>query len=141
MLFRSEPRVEKVRRALDEGDLDTAAKVLSALEAESLIHSGIADLRRQLDDALNSRKVRQHLESARKLFQEGELELALQESEELRRLDPHHAEAVDLQATIRVPWAAKERDRWLTLARLHIENHAWDPARKAARLLLPSVLL
>ncbi|MBI3684342.1 MAG: protein kinase, partial [Acidobacteria bacterium] len=133
---RLEQRVERVRKALDEGDFSSAADVLNAIEAEGCLRQDIPALRRQVDHALRQQNMRQLLESARKRFLEHEHQLALGNLQELLNLDPIHAEALTLKATIEQDWRNSRIDTWFRVAREHASNREYALAREALHNVL-----
>ncbi|MEZ5351325.1 MAG: protein kinase [Bryobacteraceae bacterium] len=133
---RIQPRLARVDRALSTGDPDYASEILSQLEAEGHLHPEIRPLRRTVDQALRDRASSQLIESARRRLDEGEYQLALQKIQEVLEVDPQNAKAAAMRAEIEGQRSAEQVQAWLNIARQHLENLAFGPARDAARNVL-----
>src|SRR5208282_1625423 len=94
------PRLERATRALEEGDHQYAGELLTGLEAEGHIDSGIDLLRRQLDRSVRQKNIAQLLSSAKARFEEEEDPLALQKIQEILQLEPGNAAAIGLKSKI-----------------------------------------
>ena len=97
---RLKPRIERAARAFEQGDLAFASEIAGELEAEGFLSTEVTALRRELDRTIRSQRVEQLLKSARTRFEEQEYGLALEKVAEIAQLDPAHAEALELRATI-----------------------------------------
>jgi eukaryotic-like serine/threonine-protein kinase len=128
---RIRPRVERVKKAFEQGDYEFASEILTELEAEGHADPEMAQLRRRTNQAITQRRVRQLLESARTRFDEGEDPLALQKVEEALELDRVNVEALTLKNRIEGRRGDREIESWLSLAHQHIENRAYGQAREA----------
>ena len=128
---RVQPRLEKAKRAIDEGDYDLAEEIISALEAESCIHPDVEKLRTQVDRAVRNRLVQQLLDSARKRVQEQLLDLAYQKVQEALNIDPENVAAAALRSDIESHRNEQQIQDWFRLARQHIDNHAYKLAKQA----------
>src|ERR1700676_1848322 len=130
------PRLERVTRALEEGDHQYAGELLSGLEAEGHIDSSIEMLRRQLDRSVRQKNVAQLMSSAKARFEEEEDPLALQKIQEILQLEPGNAAAMGLKSKIESRRSERQIESWYRLAQQHIENHAYVHAREALQNVL-----
>ncbi len=128
---RVEPRMQRVKRALESGELTMADDILSELESEAMLHPELSMLRKQADLAIRNRTVQQLMETARRLFEEEEYQLALQKLQEVLNLDSSNTDAHALKAEIEGKRSAHQIEDWLRLAWQHLENHAYGHAREA----------
>ncbi|MGB9605989.1 MAG: hypothetical protein ACPL88_08940, partial [Bryobacteraceae bacterium] len=133
---RIQPRIERARRAFQQGDLQFANEILTELEAEGHLDPALADMRRQLDQAVRQRTIAQLLESARTRLEHEEYPLALQKVQEILQLDPSHPGALGLKQDIESRMTSQKIEEWFRLARQHLENHAYAHAREALRNVL-----
>ena len=74
--------------------------------------------------------------SARARMDEQEYQLALQKVDEALQLDPKNTEALALKAKIDTRRTDRDVEGWFGLARTHLENRAFGPAREALRRIL-----
>ncbi|MEZ5356201.1 MAG: protein kinase [Bryobacteraceae bacterium] len=130
------PRVQRARKAVEGGDFDFANEVLTGLEAEGFLHPEMLPLRRQLDQALKSRSVKQLHDSARRFLEEEEYQLALQKVQELLQVDQHNTDALALKAEIESKRSTEQVSKWLKLAQQHLTQHAYSHARQAVENVL-----
>ena len=130
------PRLERVNRALEEGDYQFAGELLTGLEAEGHIDSSIAMLRRQLDRSVRQKNVAQLLSSAKARYEEDEDPLALQKIQEVLQLEPGNAAAMGLKSKIESRRSERQIESWYRLAQQHIENHTYTKAREALQNVL-----
>ena len=130
------PRLERATKALEEGDHQYAAELLSGLEAEGHIDTSIATLRRQLDRAVRQKTVAQLLSSAKARFEEDEDPLALQKIQEILQLEPGNAAAMGLKSKIESRRSERQIENWYKLAQQHIDNHAYLHAREGLQNVL-----
>ncbi|MEZ5400143.1 MAG: protein kinase [Bryobacteraceae bacterium] len=130
------PRLQRARKAVEAGELDFANEVLGGLEAEGFLHPEMMPLRRQLDQTLKTRTVRQLHESARRFLDEDEYQLALQKVQELIQVDPHNTSALALKAEIEGKRSTEQVTKWLKLAQQHLDQHAYGHARQAVESVL-----
>ena len=128
---RVQPRLDKARKAIDEGDYEFAGEIIGALEAESCIHPEVEALRRQVDRSVRERLVQQLLESARKRLDEQLLDLAYQKVQEALNIDPENRDAVALKTTIDGQRNEQQVQEWFQLARQHIDNYSYKLAKQA----------
>jgi eukaryotic-like serine/threonine-protein kinase len=125
------PRVERVRRALAEGDLEFANEILNDLQLEGRADSEITRLLEEVRQATRSKIVRQLLDSARMRLQESEFPLAWQKVQEALQRDPGNTEAQALQAEIETRRSDQQSEKWHRLVHQHLHNHAFTQARQA----------
>lgn len=133
---RIEPRIQRVRKALEQGELEFANEIISELESEALLHPELGSLRKSTNDAIRSRDIQQLLETARRRFEEEEYQMALQKVQEILNLDSSNMEAHSLRGDIENKRSSRQIDDWLRLARQHLENHAYGHAREALQNVL-----
>ncbi|PYS13561.1 MAG: hypothetical protein DMG15_10795, partial [Acidobacteria bacterium] len=133
---RVEPRISRAQRALENSEYDFASAILGELEAEGHIHPAIRSLRRQIDQAVRAKTIRQSLESARHRFSEDECQLALQKVDEVLRLEAGNPEALALKTEIEAKYKDQQIENWLRLADDHIKNFAYNHAREALQNVL-----
>jgi serine/threonine protein kinase len=128
---RIQPRIQRATKALESGDYQFAGEIVGELEAEGNIDPQLTLLRTQIDQAVHQRTIAQLLESARARFEEEEDPLALQKIQEILQLDPNNAAALGLKSKIDDRRSERQIEKWLKLARQHIDNHAYSHAREA----------
>ena len=127
------PRIQRAKKAFENGDYQFAGEIVSELEAEGNIDDQIKLLRTQIDQVVRQRTISQLLESARARFEEEEDPLALQKIQEILHLDPNHAAALGLKSKIEDRRSERQIEKWFKLARQHIDNHAYSHARRRYR--------
>jgi serine/threonine-protein kinase len=130
------PRVQRARKAVESGDIDFANEVLAGLEAEGFLHPEMMPLRRQIDQVVKARTVKQLHESARRFLEEEEYQLALQKVQELLQVDQHNTDALALKAEIESKRSSEQVSKWLKLAQQHLAQHAYGHARQAVENVL-----
>lgn len=133
---RIQPRLQRAVKALEGGDFQFAGEIVGELEAEGVIDAGLTLLRARVDQVTRQRTIAQLLDSARARFEEDEDPLALQKIEEILRLDASHAAALGLREKITARRSERQVDQWVKLARQHLDNRAFGPARAAAENVL-----
>jgi eukaryotic-like serine/threonine-protein kinase len=133
---RIEPRIARAQKALESSQYDFAADILGEIEAEGHIHPTIQSLRRQIDQAIRAKSIRQALESAQHRFKENEYQLALQKVDEVLRLDPNNADAIALKTQIDGSQRTQQIENWFRLAQDHVKNYAFNHARQALQNVL-----
>jgi eukaryotic-like serine/threonine-protein kinase len=125
---RIEPRIQRVKKALETGELEFASEIISELESEAMLHTELGTLRRAVDEAVRSRAIQQLLETARRRFEEEEYQLALQKVQEILNLDPSNTEAHTLRGDIENKRSSRQIEDWLRLARQHMKTGCDWPA-------------
>src|SRR5262245_32968225 len=133
---RIEPRIARVQRALEASEYDFAAEIIGEIEAEGHIHPTVRSLRRQIDQALRERAIKQALESARHRFAEGEYQLALQKVDQVLRLDSTNVAALALKTEIDNSQKTQQIDNWFRHAQDHLKNYAFNQSRQALQNVL-----
>lgn len=126
-----EPRIERAKRAFEEGDSDFASEILGELETEGHIDPEIAVLRVKIDQARRQKKIRQLLETARTRLEQNEIPLALEKLQEVLEIDPENADAHALRASVEKQRNEGQIESWLDLARRHLDRHDFAEARQA----------
>jgi serine/threonine-protein kinase len=125
------PRLERTKKAFDQGDYEFAGEILTELEAEGHVDPEMGQLHRRISQAVLQKRTRQLLETARTRFEEGEDPLALQKVEEVLELDRDNVEALTMKAKIESRRGERQIESWLSLAHQHVENRAYGHARQA----------
>jgi eukaryotic-like serine/threonine-protein kinase len=133
---RIRPRLERIKKAFEQGDYEYAGEILTELEAEGHVEPEMGQWRRRLNQAVLQKRTRQLLETARTRFEEGEDPLALQKVEEALELDQDNVEALTLKARIEGRRSERQIESWLSLAHQHLENRAYGHARQALQNVL-----
>ena len=128
---RTQPRIQRATKALDSGDYQFAGEIVTELESEGNIDPQITLLRTQIDQVVRQRTIAQLLESARARYEEEEDPLALQKIQEILQLDPSNAPALGLKSKIEDRRSERQIEKWLALARQHVDNHSYSHARQA----------
>ena len=131
-----QPRIERARKTLAEGDSEFASEILMELETEGHIDPEINVLRLKIDQTIRQRKIRQLLESARTRVEQDEIPLALEKLKELLEIDPDNGDAHAMKSSIEKQRSARQIESWLTLARRHLERHDFSEARQALKEVL-----
>src|SRR5262249_4740259 len=121
-------RLARVENALEVSQYEVAGEILGQLEEEGYLHSSINELRRQVDQALRNRDIRQFLESARRFVAQEEYALALQKVQDALQLESANSEALELRSEIEAKRSAQQIGNWLNLAQKHLSNCAFEPA-------------
>ena len=127
------PRLQRATKAFEQADYQFAAEILGELEAEGHIDHDMTMLRLKVDQALRQKRIQQLLESAKTRMEGQEYPLALQKVQEALELDATHAGALSLKNEIEEKRSAGKIEDWLSLARQHLANHAYDHAREALK--------
>ena len=133
---RIRPRVERAKKAFEQGDYQFASEILVELDAEGHLDPQMSQIRRQIDVAVRQKRVKQLLESARTRLEEDECPLALQKVQEALSLEPESAEALGLKTEIESAASERQMDAWFRLVREHMDNSAYGHAREALRNVL-----
>jgi serine/threonine-protein kinase len=128
---RIQPRIQTATRALEKGDYQFAGEIVAELEAEGNIDPQITLLRTQIDQIARQKTIAQLLDSARARFEEDEDPLALQKLQEVLHLDPGNVLALALKNKIDDRRSERQIDKWIQLARQHVDNHSYGHAREA----------
>jgi len=129
-------RLSRVEKALEASQFEIAGEILMEVEEEGYLHPTVNALRRQVDQALRNRDIRQFLESARRFEAQEEYTLALQKVQDALQLETTNAEALELRSAIEAKRSAQQIGNWLTLAQKHLSNLAFEPAREAVTSVL-----
>ncbi|HET9360866.1 MAG TPA: protein kinase [Vicinamibacterales bacterium] len=128
---RTQPRIQTAMKALDKGDYQFAAEIVGELEAEGNIDPQITLLRTQIDQIARQKTIAQLLESARARYEEEEDPLALSKLQEVLQLDPTNVAALGLKSKIEDRRSERQIEKWIQLARQHVDNHSYGHAREA----------
>jgi serine/threonine-protein kinase len=133
---RIQPRIERAKKALSEGDEGFAAEILAGLEAEGNVGLEITLLRGQIEQRSRQKKIRQLLETARTRLEQDEIPLALEKIQEILGIDQENSEALALRFTIEKQRNERQIESWMVLARKHLDRHDFGEARQALREVL-----
>lgn len=131
-----EPRLERVRKAIDGGDFEFADEIMRELQSESYLNPEIDRLRKEIEDSQRGKTIRQLLETARKRFGEQEYLLALQKVQEVLDVESSNTQALTLKAEIETKRRSAQTENSLRLAQQHLENRSFDLARQEAEKVL-----
>ena len=129
-------RLSRVERALEASQFEIAGDILGEIEEEGYLHPSVNELRRQVEQALRNRDIRQFLESARRFEAQEEYTLALQKVQDALQLESTNAEALEFRAQIESKRSSQQIGNWLNLAQKHLSNCAFEPAREAVSSVL-----
>jgi eukaryotic-like serine/threonine-protein kinase len=133
---RIRPRLQRAREAYDKGDYEFGSEIIAELEAEGHLDKDIGQLRDQIDHARTERRVAQLIETARTRLDEQEYQIALQKIDEALQIDPKNTEALALKARVDTRRIDQDIEGWFDIARNHLENRAFSPAREALHRVL-----
>ena len=125
------PRMERARKALQDGDFDYANEILTELQFEGHVDAEISSTLEQVKVASRNKAMRLLLDSAKTRMEEDELPLAWQKVQEALQRDPGNAEALALQAEIDTRRNDQQIEKWRRLVQQHLHNHAFSQARQA----------
>ncbi|HEY7305655.1 MAG TPA: protein kinase [Bryobacteraceae bacterium] len=125
------PRINRIKKALNDGDYQFAMEIITELESEGNIDHDISLLRIQAEQAARARTIHQLLESARTRMEEEEYPLALQKVQSVLNLEPSNVDALALKSAIERQRSGTQIERWQQIARQHIDNKLFGKARQA----------
>src|SRR5262249_4755396 len=131
-----QPRIERAKKAQNEGDLQFASEILSELEAEGNIDPEMRVLRSQIDHLIREKSVRQLLDIAKTRLEEDEFPLALQKIQDVLEIDSDNAEALGLRTTIEKQRSERQIENWFRLVEQHLHNRSFSQARQALEQIL-----
>jgi serine/threonine protein kinase len=133
---RNQPRIQRARKAFDQGQFQFANEIVSELEAEGHLDSDLYILGRQITRAIRQKTVQELLESARRRLDEDEYTLALQKVEEILQVDPTQSAALSMKSAIEAKHVERQSADLLQLAQQRIESHAYTEARQELQKIL-----
>lgn len=125
------PRINRVKKALNEGDYQFAMEIVTELESEGNIDPEISLLRIQAEQAARAKTIHQLLESARTRMEEEEYPLALQKVQSVLNLEPSNVDALALKSAIEQKRSSTQIEKWQQIARQHADNKLYTKARQA----------
>jgi serine/threonine protein kinase len=131
-----QPRINRIKKALGEGDDQFAMEILTELESEGNIDPQISVLRIQVEQAIRGRTIRQLLDGARTRLEEEEYPLALQKVQSVLDIDPTNVDALAIKKNVERQRSAGQINRWSQIARQHLENQLFPKARQAVEEIL-----
>jgi len=126
-----QPRVNRIKKALNDGDFQLATDILDELESEGNFDPEISVLRVRTEQAARSRTIYQLIESAGTRMEEQEYPLALQNVQRALDLDPANANAVAMRREIDRRRIAGHIEKWLQIAQQHFDNKLFASSRQA----------
>jgi len=133
---RIQARLERARSAYEKADYEFAAEIIAELESEGHVDSSLTELKSEMVRARTQRRVNQLIETARTRVDEQEYQIALQKISEALELDPNNTDALALQAKVDSRRTNEDIEGWFELARTHLANGAFAPAREALKRIL-----
>ena len=133
---RIRPRLERAREAFNKKDYDFASEIVAELETEGHVAKEISELRDNIERAIIQRRTAHLIETARSRIEEREYQIAFQKVDEALQLDSKNTEALALKARIDTKRIDQDVNGWLAIARTHVENKAFGPAREALKRIL-----
>ena len=95
-----QPRINRAKKALHEGDFQLATDILDELESEGIFDPEMSVLRVKTEQASRSRMISQLIESAWMRMEEQDYPLALQNVQRVLDLDPANADALAMRREI-----------------------------------------
>jgi serine/threonine protein kinase/phage shock protein A len=126
-----EPRLQRIRQSLGQGELQYANELLRDLEVEGHIHPEISILRIQVEEASRSRLIQQLLDSARLRLEEGNYPLAEQKVQSTLEIDPTNIDALALKRQITDKRCTAGVETWYQIACQHRDRQLFAKAREA----------
>jgi tetratricopeptide (TPR) repeat protein len=126
-----QPRVNRIKKALNDGDFQLATDILDELESEGNFDPEMSVLRVKAEQAARSRTIYQLIESARTRMEEQEYPLALQNVQRVLDVDPANANAVAMGREIDRRRIAGHIEKWLQIAQQHFDNKLFASSRQA----------
>jgi tetratricopeptide (TPR) repeat protein len=126
-----QPRVNRIKKALNDGDFQLATDILDELESEGNFDPEMSVLRVKTEQAAKSRTIYQLIESARTRMEEQEYPLALQNVQRVLDLDPANPNAVAMRRELDRRRIAGHVEKWLQIAQQHFDNKLFASSRQA----------
>jgi serine/threonine protein kinase len=126
-----QPRVNRIKKALNDGDFQLATDILDALESEGNFDPEMPVLRVKTEQSARSRTIYQLIESARTRMEEQEYPLALQNVQRVLDLDPANANGVAMRREIDRRRIAGHIEKWLQIAQQNFDNKLFASSRQA----------
>ena len=128
---RIQPRMNRVKKALNDGDFQLATDILDELESEGNFDPEMSVLRVKTEQAARSRTIYQLIESARTRMEEQEYPLALQNVQRALDLDPANIDALAMRREIDRQRSARQIEKWFPIAQQHFNNKLFANSRQA----------
>ncbi len=128
---RIQPRINRIKKALNDGDFQLATDILDELESEGNLDPEMSVLRVRTEQAARSRTIYQLIESARTRLEEQEYPLALQNVQRILDLDPANVDALAMKREIDRQRSANQIDKWFQIAQQHFDNKLFAKSRQA----------
>ena len=125
-----QPRIDRIKKAYQDGDLQFAQDILTELESEGHLEPEMPILRLQIDQQVRQMTIRQLLDSARTRFEEEEYPLALQKVQEVLEVDPANMEAITIRSKIEKQRSEKQLGTWFQHIRQQMEAGNFIQARQ-----------
>lgn len=133
---RIQPRINRIKKALTEGDDQFALELLNEIESEGNIDPQLSVFRIQVEQATRGRTIRQLLDSARTRMEEEEYPLALQKVQSVLDIDATNIDALAIKKNIELQRSTSQINKWSQIARQHLDNQLFSKARQAAEEIL-----
>ena len=125
------PRMNRIKKALNDGDFQLATDILDELESEGNFDPEMSVLRVKTEQADRSRTIYQLIESARTRMEEQEYPLALQNVQRVLDLDPANVDAIAMRREIDRQQSARQIEKWFQIAQQHFDNKLFASSRQA----------
>ena len=125
-----QPRIDRIKKAYQDGDLQFAQEILTELESEGHLEPEMPILRLQIDQQIRQKQIRQLLDSARTRFEEEEYPLALQKVQEVLEMEPANMEAVAIKSKIEKHRSEKQLGTWFQHIRTQLDAGNFSQARQ-----------
>jgi serine/threonine protein kinase len=125
------PRMNRIKKALNDGDFQLATDILDELESEGNFDPEMSVLRVKTAQADRSRTIYQLIESARTRMEEQEYPLALQNVQRVLDLDPANVDAIAMRREIDRQQSARQIEKWFQIAQQHFDNKLFANSRQA----------
>jgi len=133
---KTQPRIERAKKALAEGDLQFGSELLSELEAEGHLDPEMTVIRIQINQGIRQKSIRQLIETARSRREENEFPLALQKIQEVLEIDPDNADALSLRQDVEKEMSNRQVENWFRLVEQHIHHRSFAQAREGLQEIL-----
>jgi serine/threonine protein kinase len=125
-----QPRIDRIKKAYQDGDPQFAHDILTELESEGHLEPEMPILRLQIDQQMRQMTIRQLLDSARTRFEEEEYPLALQKVQEVLEMDAANMEAITIRSKIEKHRSEKQLGTWFQHIRQQMEAGNFSQARQ-----------
>jgi len=128
---RIQPRMNRIKKALNDGDFQLATDILDELESEGNFDTEMSVLRVKTEQAARSRTIYELIKSARTRMEEQEYPLALQNVQRALDLDPANIDALAMRREIDRQRSARQVEKWFPIAQQHFDDKLFANSRQA----------